>query len=401
MPIYRTGSAIGDRNFLLFFFSQIFLSCGAFAQLIAVARLLVMHTNSGLATGFGMVCAPLPGVVLSLLAGSLGDKLPVNKLLVFFDIIKGILALTFLFCNCALSVIILMLVSSLFDVLYNPSKNKLLTLILTKDDLLNGNSILTGGYGAVSMLTPVLIGLLIDRYDIRLAFLTDCVLCFLSALLLSGIKIKYNVRQNDGKPGYLSEIRRGFRYCLENDRLKYLILTLSVIDFGIISVNIAFYSLAFDSLKVTNSYWGMLLSLLYGMNLFAMLLLIRYKKGFKRHPFSAVQILLPAISLVWFFYSTTSNQAYLLAGVAAEGLCLSLCNTLLLTGILETAKTSYAARVMGIRDLTSNAAKLAGIGTTYLLMMRFNQNIVFISSAAVILLLAVARMAGRCIKKLS
>jgi MFS family permease len=145
------------------------LGCGALSQAIAIARLYVTLTHSGLAAGFGMVCAPLPGVALALLAGSLGDRVPVQKFLVFLDALKGVLTLGFLFCASARSVFAVMLVVNAFDVLYLPSKNKLLTLILPKERLLDGNSALIGGVGAASLLTPLLVGLLLDRYPAAFA----------------------------------------------------------------------------------------------------------------------------------------------------------------------------------------------------------------------------------------
>ena len=75
MSLGKTERLFISRRFLRFFVSQSFVSCGAFIQVVAAARQLVVLTDSGLLTGFSVVCAPLPGVLLSLAAGNLGDRL--------------------------------------------------------------------------------------------------------------------------------------------------------------------------------------------------------------------------------------------------------------------------------------------------------------------------------------
>jgi hypothetical protein len=191
------------------------------------------------------------------------------------------------------------------------------------------------------------------------------------------------------KQSNLQEIKKGLKYSFSLVQLKRAILTLAVIDFGTVSVNIAFYSFAFDTLHVTSNYWGLLLSVLYGMNVLSMLLLLKQKKRFEINPMIITHLLIVAMTFVWVYYSMSYNQLYLLIGVAAEGLCSSLSNTLLVTSILETAKKEYTARVMSIRDLISNIFKVTGIGLTYVLMKCFKADFIFIMSASVVFTYAV------------
>jgi hypothetical protein len=384
----KRGSLFLNHQFFLFFISQTFSSCGAFIQVIATAELLVKYTNSGLITGFSMVCAPLPGIILSLFSGSIGDRMQVKKLLTFFDVLRGLLVIQYIFCRSALSVFIIMLLVDMLDVLYSPSKNKLLTSILSKDDLLRGNSILNGGYGVISIITPVMAGVLINAFGVQSAFIVDSFLYIFSSILLS--KISVTTKKGNDVYKRSKEIIHGIKYCLGLQTLRRVISTLAVIDFGMICVNIAFYSLAFDYLKVTSRCWGLFLSVLYGMNFFSMLLLIRYKKWFEKHPI-IIANLLTVVSLVWCLYSMTDNLIYILLGVAFEGLSLSICNTLLITKILETAKKEYIARVMGIRDLVSNFAKLMGIGLTYLSLKFFRPNFIFVISAFILFIYTIFR----------
>ena len=157
----RTDRLFINRRFLLFFISQNLVSCGVFIQVIAVAHRIVGITNSGLLAGFSIVCAPLPGVLLSLFAGNLGDRLRSKNLLMCFDLLRGGLVLLFAFCRSAPALFTVMMLSGVLDVLYSPSRNKTLTAVLGREDLLRGNSLLNGGYGAVSLVMPVLTGTIV------------------------------------------------------------------------------------------------------------------------------------------------------------------------------------------------------------------------------------------------
>lgn len=380
-----------NKQFTSFFISQTILGCGGFIQTIAVASLLVKITNSGVITGFSIVCAPLPGIIFSLFAGSLGDRFSSKKLLVFFDFTRGILTLLFLFCNSAVSIFILTLVLNSFDVFYNPSKNKLLTSIIEKDDLITGNAVLKGGYGIISIITPVVTGFTIAKYGVRNAFIFDSLAYILSAVFLLRIKADYIITDT-AKSGNIKEISNGLKYCFNFPQLKNAIITVAVMEFGSICVNIAYYAFAFDTLKVTSRFWGLLLSVIYGMNFFSMLLLLLFKKRLVKKPLSMVNILLIVIALVWYFYSKTNNLLYLLGAGAVEGLCLSLCNTMLITYELNTAKKEYTARVMSIQDVFSSTAKLFGVFTSYIFMGFCSPKFIFVLSGAVYLLYTVCRV---------
>ena len=64
-----------------------------------------------------------------------------------------------------------MMLSGVLDVLYSPSRNKTLTAVLGREELLRGNSLLNGGYGAVSLVMPALTGVLLGAFGISFIFL--------------------------------------------------------------------------------------------------------------------------------------------------------------------------------------------------------------------------------------
>ena len=217
-----------------------------------------------------------------------------------------------------------------------------------------------------------------------------CSACYLlSALTLKTLDVP------ERSPGAAGEtfgaIVRGLRYCFSEKSIRRAVLTLSVVDCGTVSVNIAFYAYAFDTLKVTSAYWGLLLSVLYGMGIFAMLFLLRRQKALTRNAFATADLCIILMALAWSFYALTRNTQALLAGAAVEGFFTSLGTTLLVTTMLKSSRQDYTARVTGVRDMCSYASKLIGIGLTYGLMSLCGTESVFFTGAAVLLLSVAVR----------
>ena len=373
-----------NRRFLLFFVSQGSVACSAFIQVVAVARLIMQITNSGLITGFGIVCAPLPGLIFSLFAGSLGDRFRAKNLLICFDLLRGLFVLLFMFSSSAVVIFCLMMAINLLDVLYSPSRNKLLTYLVAKEELIQGNSVLNGGYGAVSLVVPLATGLMMSVLGIRILLIIASACYLLSALFLHGLEYESHTYQPE-KPVRQRKIAEGLQYCFNSDIIKRSIFTLSALDFGTAAVNIAFYSLVFDKLHIPSSSWGLILSVFYGMNIFSMALLYRYRSFFSGNSMWKVLLLLLIVTVVWLYYSTVYQLHFLLAGVAVEGFCSSLISTTLITRLQEKARKDYLARVMSIRDFGSSISKTAGIGLAFLLMGTFDVRSLFVTSAVLVL----------------
>ena len=376
-----------NSRFLLFFISQSLVACGACIQLVAVAQLMLRATGSGLAAGFSIVGAPLAGFVFSLLAGSLGDRLNTKRLLVSYDVMRGLCVFLFIFCKSPLVIFAVMMLLNLLDVLYNPSKNKVLTLLLDKSSLVRGNSMLNGGYGAIYLVMPTLAGLLIRFFGVEAAFILGAGFYLLSSAVMSRIGLPKDMpaARYRSQRTTLREITDGINYCRDLEPVKRSMLALAALDFGTASVNIAMYAFAFDTLRVSSASWGLLLSVFYGMNVLSMALLLRFKQTLTGKPLLVSYLLVAGVAAAWIGYGLAGSFPQVLLGTAAEGLCSTLGSTVLVTFILQSVTKNYTARVMGVRDLVSSAAKIAGIAVTYLLMSLFRVDVVFISTALIVL----------------
>lgn len=390
-------NVLTNRSFLLFFLSQVSSGLGDTFQLIAATSLLVKITGSGMAAGFGMICAPMPSIVLSLFAGSLGDRLNEKFVLMTLDILRAFVAILFVFAHDVLSVYGLLLLLSSLDALYYPSRNKMLTGTLESKGLMVGNSILSGGYGFVYLIGPTLAGIIVGALDVDVAFYINGLSFILSALLISNIQVrnhKGNTYTNRPRKqrSLIKDMREGIEYSRNIPALRNILLTAAVISLGTISVNVAFYPFAFDTLGVSSKGWGIMLSVLYGTSLLAMLISMVVSKKGLRHPLFAVTLLLLAVSLIWLCYGTIDSLMEVLLLQIMEGTLLALCNIFMNTQIQLSVNKGFLARVMGINDIVCNSGKLLGAGCTYMVLRFFSARHVFVMSGFILFTFCIFRL---------
>lgn len=390
-------NALTNRSFLLFFLSQVSSGLGDTFQLIAATSLLVKITGSGLAAGFGMICAPMPSIILSLFAGSLGDRLNEKFVLMTLDVLRAFVAIFFVFAHDILAVYILLLLLSSLDALYYPSRNKMLTGTLESKNLMVGNSVLSGGYGFVYLIGPTLAGIIVGVFDVDVAFYINGLSFILSALLISNIQVRnhkgntYTGRLRKQR-SLIKDTREGIEYCRNIPALRSILLTAAVISLGTISVNVAFYPFAFDTLGVSSKGWGIMLSVLYGTSLLAMLISMGISKKGLRHPLFVVTLLLLGVSFIWLSYGVIDSLTEVLLLQIMEGTLLALCNIFINTQIQLSANKGFLARVMGINDIVCNSGKLLGAGCTYMVLRFFSTRYVFMMSAFILFTFCVLRL---------
>lgn len=374
-------SPLRRRDFRLFLLSQVLAGAAASVQTIAASQLLLDRTQSGLTAGLSVLTAPLPGVLFSLLAGRFGDRRPPKGILLACDFARAALTLLFLCVQRARHVTAVLFVFGVLDVLYSPARGRMLTALCGKGEILNGSSLLTGGAGFVSLTAPAAAGAFVQAFGAKNGLLMSGGLYLLSALCLAAGGGKSEEPRPARERGALWE---AVRLILRRRDLKDALAALTVFDFGTVCVNLAFYALAFDELGLTSGFWGLMLSVLYGMSLLAMAVLNRRPGAFRgRHIESGVRFL-PLVALVWSVYSAATERPAILLCAGVEGFAAAMATTLLTTALLEEAGYEYAARVTGVRDALSSFAKAAGALLTYGLMRRVRPGFVFSSGSALL-----------------
>jgi len=397
MRINRSGSI--SRSFLVFLAGQGILGMAESIRFIAVTILIHDITGSGISAATGTALSALPGLLASPFAGVIGDRSRERRLLVLIDILRSLTVLLFLFAGNITQIYLLVILISLSDVFYNPSRRKYVLRITGKEGALKANSLLTGAGGAAWLAGPLFAGFLTDKYGPTPSILLSSVCCLITALLTvfsaaEGETGTYAVKKQYRRESALSALTDGIRYCRTSAPIRELLAADFVLGFCIISVNLAFYPFAFDILKVTAKGWGMMITAYYGANLLAMFLVGQIGSRSDKGGGRAFYACLASVAFIWLLYAVSEAYAVVLLLQFAEGTILAVSGIILAARCQTAADREYMARVTAFSDMMAGIGKVAGMGATSFIIGKCSYIGVFVFCGILMFIFAIKGSAG-------
>ncbi len=379
----------GNKAFIIYLFGQGFSNLGDSLRFIAVTMQIYNLSGSGINAAYGIALSALASIIFSGLAGALGDKFNERRLLLLLDFIKFLTIPLFLSADSIIKIYLLLVLLSLFDVFYSPSRKKLVLSMTGRRGAVEANSLLTGVSGAAYLIGPLVSGALTDKYGPAPAILAASLCCFVSWILTAVTAVVWS---NDTRgvtgtslPYCISE---GLRYCYFTPDIRQLIILGIVMGFSTISVNLAFYPFAFDTLNVTAKEWGLMISIYYGANIIAMLIVKNLHSIYKRKSVTLIYSCLIIVSVTWMLYSFGRCYWCILLLQLIEGIAISLFGIFAAAAFQIKTQKSFMARVSGINDIFSNIGRVGGIITSAFLIGSFSFDAIFIFNAIFLFLFA-------------
>lgn len=385
-----------DRPFHFFLAGQGILALGESIRFIAVTMLIYDLTGSGISAATGVALSTLPGILLSPFAGFLGDRIRNGRILILIDLARFIVTPLFLLSVRVGHVYFLLILVSLLDVFYIPSRRKFMLILTGKKDALRANSLLTGANGAAYLAGPLLTGVITDRHGYMPVFLIAAACCFAASVLtLFGLYAQGEDRRfvSNGRRG-VPEVTNALNYCRRDHHVRELLRIGCIIGFCTLCVNLAFYPFAFDLLKVTAKGWGLMITIYYGTNLIAMLLVRFIAKQIEGRETGVFYFSLVLVSLIWFVYAFTGKYAIVLMLQFTEGILISGCGILLAARFQRIVSKEYMARISALNELLGSLGKLAGMGCMTMVLRSFSFREVFVLSSLIMALFAGAGLIG-------
>ncbi|WGV61870.1 MFS transporter [Brevibacillus brevis] len=235
---------------------------------VAVLALLLEITGTAIAVGITLALRTLPHLIFGPLGGLMADRFDRKKVMVACDLVRGFVALSFLFVSEKSDV--WMVYTGTFSLvafssLYNPARMSLLPKIVDLEELATANALDQSIYGIVMAIGSLIGGIFIALWGSDLAFLFNALSFFASALFLARLKVPAspnasvsNVQlQQSAKVSSYGEVIRA----ITSTPIVYAILLLKAvwpIGGGIINVLISVYAYQ----VFTAGEWG--IGLLYG-----------------------------------------------------------------------------------------------------------------------------------------
>lgn len=238
-----------NRNFMLLWAAQWISAAGDTFSFLALAiRIDSFFTDAGdsaRALGMVLIAYALPVFLFGIFAGTLVDRWDRKRVMIASDVIRALLAPTFLLIrspdDLPLAFAAAFLLSS-FSVFFYPARTALLPNIVEETDLMSANGWMQVGQTMARLSGPILAGIVVGRWGTGTAFWIDAVSYLISAILVLGIVgvLTRAKSEEDTKQPAWRDLAEGVRYALGSQLLQGITLGLGVAMLGIGAVNVLF-----------------------------------------------------------------------------------------------------------------------------------------------------------------
>ena len=269
---------IKNKDFYVLLLGRLITNFGDSLYAIASTLLVYQMSGSTVYSGITLFLTSSTAVVQLLLSPIL-DKINMKKFLILSQLIQAILiliipALYYFERLNVYHIMILMPIISLINQLVYPGQISLLPKILSEEELVTGNSLMTMAYQGSNAIFDTLAGFIISIFGFMTAFYADSVSFILTGLLFCLLSKKlssYNERGNKNEGSIIKNHFKGLKEGLDlfkDSRIFALVLGVVFINFSATSISAVLPAFAKDEIFYSLMLAGMGAGVLLG-SLFA------------------------------------------------------------------------------------------------------------------------------------
>jgi len=215
-----------------------------FASVAFASYLGKSSGNSELAAILPVVARIIP-TFLSSLAGVFADRFNKKAILILCDLSRMFIVFSLIYVHSLAALFLINFLSEIFSLIRQPAREAALPEIVASQNLVKANSLSALGTYATLPLASLFFGLVVD-FDLlsnvlfnnndwsgSIVFFVDAITFAISAYLISFITLSEGRISNMESPNNLfRDLKEGYRYFIENRKLKIVIFSICTSLFG-------------------------------------------------------------------------------------------------------------------------------------------------------------------------
>jgi len=356
-------------------------------------------TSAGRLLSLIFVLSALPSLVLGMVAGTLVDRANRKQVMIVADILRGILALGFLFVHSLDQVWIFVVVSVLLSTVstfFFPARTALLPLILDKKQLLAANGLAQLTHTLSFVAGAGAAGVLVGRANATApSFLVDSLSFFVSAWFIARISISgamppLQSAQPPHGPGplahlhaawhelrlVLGELMVGLHYVFTDQVMRGVLISFLALMLGLGAANVTFVPLLINELGMREEGLGLIrfsqtIGIMLGSATVTTSLARRYQAR------DLIGLSMVAFGVMTVVVSVVENYALMVGVLFLVGLTIAPPQIVASTLMQRHVPSAKLGRASGAQGTIVNVANIASMGAAGLLMDEIGARTVF------------------------
>lgn len=246
----RNTRKLFTRNFTLLILGQISSLFGNYSLKFALSMYVLEQTGEASVFAGMLALAMVPAILCSPFGGILADRVSRRNIMVALDTFSGLAVLltgaAFPFGNEIFLSGLLLFVLSILGAFESPTVQACVPQMLSGENLLKGNGIVSQVQAVAGLVTPFLGSVLYTTFGIRLIFCGAALCFFITACLECFIRLE--TQKPGRKMGLWEMVKEDFQtslrfLCREQTDVLYLLLLAAVVSMfvvGIVSVGVPY-----------------------------------------------------------------------------------------------------------------------------------------------------------------
>lgn len=237
--LYNRFPALRVREYRLFFIAQFTSLIGTWMQQTAIGWLVYDITKSAFYVGAATMALSLPLLFFTLIGGILADRLSKRNIMIATQALSILpaLLLAMLITFNAVHVWYIIIIAAMLGTINAidvPARQSFFVEVVGKVSLLNAVALNSMSFHSARIIGPLVAGIIIERIGMSGCFYINAisfvpVIIVLSIIKPAGAKVK--------QKGIVADLMEGFRYILDNGRMLYLFLTITLFSLLVIPFN--------------------------------------------------------------------------------------------------------------------------------------------------------------------
>ncbi|RRD40930.1 MFS transporter [Leptotrichia sp. OH3620_COT-345] len=335
----------------LFLFSQTVSTLGSSVVSFSILWYITLKYSSGTFITILVLCTFVPQIIISLFAGVWADKYSKKLIIILSDTFIALATFTvtlfFLLGNRSLYVIYAAsIIRSIGSGIQAPAISAVIPEIVPEKSLMKINGINSTVYSAVSLLSPVIGGIILGSLGIVYSLMFDVVTAIIGIGIISFLKFTENTDKSSVRETGFSQLKAGLKYAKNNIVINKM-LKLFILIYIIITPVAFLYPLMIKRI-FGNDLWKITLSeIVWSLGMIIGGFIVSCMKNVKNKIklFLAIYFIL---GIDFFFLSTTTEFNVLLIILFLGGIFIIIGDTIETTFIQENTDSEMMGRVFSM-----------------------------------------------------
>ncbi|HAX73717.1 MAG TPA: MFS transporter, partial [Firmicutes bacterium] len=222
------------KNFTILIIGQIISLFGSSIQRFAMSLYLLDLTGSASIFATILAISMIPIVLISPIAGILADRGDKKKLMVFLDLISGLLLIGYAVIvlkgqDHTIVITLVMVILSTITTIYQPVVNTCIPIIVEKENLVRANAFIQQVSSLSNFLGPILAGILYGFFGIFGVITLNIISFLFSALLELFLTIPHqkSEQKESFKKVFMSDMTQSYTYLKHKNKIVFRMLLFS------------------------------------------------------------------------------------------------------------------------------------------------------------------------------